>query len=50
MAHNETLEELALAVERGEVMTITQHGKPVAVMIRPDLLERLRDEVQFASG
>ena len=39
-----SLPELLNRVEAGEEVTITRHGRPVAVMVRPDVL-RPRAEV-----
>jgi len=39
-----SLPELLTRVEAGEEVTITRHGRPVAVMVRPDVL-RPRAEV-----
>ncbi len=33
-----TLPELLTRVEEGEEVTITRHGRPVAVLVRPDVL------------
>jgi antitoxin (DNA-binding transcriptional repressor) of toxin-antitoxin stability system len=33
-----SLPELLTRVEAGEEVTITRHGRPVAVMVRPDVL------------
>ena len=37
-----TLPELLSRVEDGEEVTITRHGRPVAVLIRPDALRTRR--------
>jgi antitoxin (DNA-binding transcriptional repressor) of toxin-antitoxin stability system len=37
-----TLPTLLDRVERGEEITITRHGKPVAVLVRPDALRTRR--------
>lgn len=39
-----TLPELLDRVEAGEEVTITRHGKPVAVMVKPDRLRHRRAE------
>lgn len=39
------LAELLSRVQDGEEVTITRHGEPVAVLIRPDILHRRRAEV-----
>jgi antitoxin (DNA-binding transcriptional repressor) of toxin-antitoxin stability system len=39
------LPELLSRVENGEEVTITRHGRPVAVLIRPDALRVRRAEV-----
>jgi prevent-host-death family protein len=39
------LPELLNRVERGEEVTITRHGRPVAVLVRPDALHVRRAEV-----
>jgi len=39
-----SLPELLTRVEAGEEVTITRHGRPVAVLVRPDVL-RPRAEV-----
>jgi prevent-host-death family protein len=36
------LPELLSRVEEGEEVTITRHGRPVAVLVRPDALHRRR--------
>jgi antitoxin (DNA-binding transcriptional repressor) of toxin-antitoxin stability system len=36
------LPELLSRVEEGEEVTITRHGRPVAVLVRPDALRRRR--------
>jgi antitoxin (DNA-binding transcriptional repressor) of toxin-antitoxin stability system len=36
------LPELLSRVESGEEVTITRHGRPVAVLVRPDALHRRR--------
>ena len=41
-----TLPSVLDRVERGEEVTITRHGRPVAVVVRPDLLSvRRRSDV-----
>jgi prevent-host-death family protein len=45
-----TLPAVLDAVERGEEITVTRHGKPVAVLVRPDRLRRRRAEEAFASA
>jgi prevent-host-death family protein len=37
-----TLSEQIRAVEQGEPVIITRHGKPVAALVRPELLEQLQ--------
>ncbi len=39
-----TLPDLLTRVEHGEEVTITRHGRPVAVIVRPDRLNRRRAE------
>jgi len=39
------LPQLLSRVQDGEEVTITQHGQPVAVLVRPDILQRRRAEV-----
>ena len=39
------LPELLNRVENGEEVTITRHGRPVAVLVRPDALRVRRAEV-----
>lgn len=39
------LPELLNRVEEGEEVTITRHGRPVAVLVRPDALRVRRAEV-----
>jgi prevent-host-death family protein len=39
-----TLPELLSRVENGEEVTITRHGRPVAVLVRPDALRSRRAE------
>jgi prevent-host-death family protein len=36
-----TLSEQIRAVQKGEPVIITRHGKPVAALVRPELLEQL---------
>lgn len=43
------LPELLTRVEAGEEVTITRHGRPVAVLVRPDVL-RSRAEVTIESA
>ncbi|ACZ31484.1 prevent-host-death family protein [Xylanimonas cellulosilytica DSM 15894] len=42
-----TLPALLDRVEQGEEITITRHGKPVAVLVRPDLLRVRRSSAAF---
>lgn len=46
------LPELLTRVENGEEVTITRHGRPVAVLVRPDSLRsrRAAQEWVFAEG
>lgn len=39
-----TLPEVLDRVERGEEVTLTRHGRPVAVVVRPDALRSRRAE------
>jgi antitoxin (DNA-binding transcriptional repressor) of toxin-antitoxin stability system len=39
------LPELLSRVEAGEEITITRHGRPAAVLVRPDVLRSRRAEV-----
>jgi antitoxin (DNA-binding transcriptional repressor) of toxin-antitoxin stability system len=39
-----TLPEVLDRVERGEEITITRHGRPVAVLLRPDAVRARRGE------
>ena len=39
------LPQLLSRVQDGEEVTITRHGQPVAVLVRPDILQRRRAEV-----
>lgn len=44
------LPKLIDAVERGEEVTLTRHGKPVAVLVRPDRLRSRRAESAMAEA
>jgi antitoxin (DNA-binding transcriptional repressor) of toxin-antitoxin stability system len=44
-----SLPELLNRVEEGEEVTITRHGRPVAVLVRPDIL-RSRAQVVIADA
>ena len=44
------LPELLNRVEGGEEVTITRHGRPVAVLVRPDALRVRRAEVVLAEA
>ena len=44
-----TLPELLDRVEQGEEVTITRHGRPVAVVVRPDALRSRRADGVFAA-
>jgi prevent-host-death family protein len=44
------LHELLERVSVGEEVTITRHGQPVAVVVRPDLLRTRRAEKALASA
>ena len=44
------LPELLTRVEGGEEVTITRHGRPVAVLVRPDVLRSRRAEVTLAAA
>ena len=45
-----SLPELLTRVEAGEEITITRHGRPVAVLVRPDVLRpRAADVVEAAA-
>jgi antitoxin (DNA-binding transcriptional repressor) of toxin-antitoxin stability system len=37
-------------VEEGEEVTVTRHGKAIAVLVRPDVLRRGRNEHWFAKA
>jgi antitoxin (DNA-binding transcriptional repressor) of toxin-antitoxin stability system len=39
------LPQLLSRVQNGEEVTITRHGQPVAVLVRPDILHHRRAEV-----
>jgi prevent-host-death family protein len=45
------LPELLTRVEEGEEITITRHGRPVAVLVRPDVLRsrRAREALEGAA-
>jgi antitoxin (DNA-binding transcriptional repressor) of toxin-antitoxin stability system len=40
-----SLPELVTRVEAGEEVTITRHGRPVAVLVRPDVLRSRADVI-----
>lgn len=44
------LPKLIDAVEAGEEVTITRHGRPVAVLVRPDRLRSRRADDVFAEA
>jgi prevent-host-death family protein len=44
------LPEVLDRVEAGEEITVTRHGKPVAVVVRPDALRSRRAEAAFAAA
>ena len=44
------LPELLTRVEGGEEVTITRHGKPVAVLVRPDALRSRRAHAVLADA
>lgn len=44
------LPDLLDRVERGEEVTITRHGKPIAVVVRPDALRTRRAAAAFAKA
>ena len=44
------LPELLERVQRGEEVTITKHGRPVAVVVRPDTLRSRRADRAFAGA
>lgn len=44
------LPELLDRVQRGEEVTITRHGRPVAVVVRPDTLRSRRADRAFAGA
>ncbi|MGH3118854.1 MAG: type II toxin-antitoxin system Phd/YefM family antitoxin [Gaiellales bacterium] len=45
-----TLPGLVSAVESGEEIAITRHGRPVAVLVRPDALRVRRAEAALAAA
>ena len=45
-----SLPRLIDAVERGDEVTLTRHGKPVAVMVRPDALRSRRADRAFEAA
>jgi len=45
-----TLPDLLDRVQAGEEVTITRHGQPVAVVVRPDALRSRRTERVFAEA
>lgn len=44
------LPEVLDRVERGEEVTITRHGRPVAVVVRPDALRSRRADTALADA
>lgn len=44
------LPDLLTKVEHGEEVTITRHGHPVAVLVRPDVLRSRRVSEMFAAA
>lgn len=44
------MHQLLDAVARGEEVTLTRHGAPVAVVVRPDLLRARRADAVFADA
>ena len=44
------LPSLLTQVEAGEEVTLTRHGKAVAVLVRPDVLRRRRNAELFAKA
>jgi prevent-host-death family protein len=44
------LPELLTRVEDGEEVTITRHGRPVAVLVRPDALRSRRAQAALADA
>jgi len=44
------LPELLSRVEDGEEVTITRHGRPVAVLVRPDALRSRRARAALNTG
>ena len=51
MTISEARAELPAVIDRvsaGEEVTITRHGTPVAVMVRPDAIRRRRADLAFA--
>jgi len=44
------LPRLIDAVERGEEVTLTRHGRPVAVLVRPDRLRSRRAEAALSEA
>ena len=45
-----SLPELLDRVDGGEEMTITRHGRPVAVVVRPDALRSRRADAALANA
>jgi antitoxin (DNA-binding transcriptional repressor) of toxin-antitoxin stability system len=45
-----TLPDVVDRVSRGEEITITRHGQPVAVVVRPDVLRARRVAELYAEG
>jgi len=44
------LPELLTRVQAGEEVTITRHGRPVAVLVRPDVLRSRADVIIESAG
>jgi prevent-host-death family protein len=44
------LPELLTRVEDGEEVTITRHGRPVAILVRPDALRSRRADAALADA
>jgi antitoxin (DNA-binding transcriptional repressor) of toxin-antitoxin stability system len=44
------LPEILDRIERGEEITITRHGRPAAVMLRPDAVRSRRNDAVFAQA
>ena len=45
-----TLPQILERVRAGEEVTLTRHGEPVAVVVRPDVLRARRAEVAIAAA